>query len=239
MAFTLLPLLLLTAPFTLAEIYKLVPGAGLCERLGYDLAYTAPVEINGTKATVYVWHSDANIHRTLLKIQEAHRAKNHPEGFAADKGTGFGMVVDGTTLVRYLAVTLDETRDTTVLYQTNCALADFMAGASGPPGAPPARPRHHQLDAIPVPGNASPLSHAIDKGTGMTIEVSTLPERHALALSWYERTMPGSGWQPGPKSTENTQLYVRGRERAMISIAVGEKETTLTRVHHKRGSFFK
>ena len=218
--------MLFLASFASAEIFQRNAGNGVAKGLGFTEVYSAPVEVNGGKGRVDVWHSESGFFQTMSRIQDACRARGWPEGFSAGENMGFGMAVDGQTLVRYLVVRVpDGTTEKSLVYETTQTLAEFNKG-----GEPV---REHRLDKLPVLDQSEAVSFIEDGNTHTAIEVSRSRQPAEFILGWFDQRMAADGWATAVLTVADARMYTRGKERAVVNVQRDKDGRALISRMHK------
>ena len=224
----LLPILTATFFTTSAEarVYSLTGGKSFAEGLGWSVAYSTKMDINGRPADVQVWSSPDRFFRSMAKLQDAWRARGIREGFVAGQEMGWGMVVEDDRLIRYLVINM-EGRAGTVVYQTSQKIEDARASMK--------RKSVPQMEAVPTYPGAKPLSYLADKDSGMEVEVTETRAPVFQVVNWFDGQMDSLGWK-NDVMAEGSRIYQKGQLRMYLGLKRGETGgTVISSVFKKSG----
>ena len=214
----------LLLPVSFADVYSVRGGSSFAGRLGWKVAYSTEMNLNGNPAKVQVWASSDSFARTVGKLQDAWRARGFPEAFVAGEVMGYGMVLEGRMVIRYLIV--DPGGDDHVMItQTAQTIEAFHRGNK--------RGAAEALKQIPAYPGSKEISFMRDEQTRLATAVSESSDHPWPILSWYDRKMETAGWIIPLTSGAGARVYVKDGAKAIVSVRMVDRQTRIVRTYKK------
>jgi hypothetical protein len=197
--------------------------------MGARLAYRAPVEVNGGKGHLSVYHFPRPMPDVADALQRAFGSPLSRQGASMAQGA----VTEGGDALQLLLVAMPG-GERTVLFEVKQPLDDRRRSARGPPPA-------STLGPLPLYPGADLSFHARDLRTQTALAMLSARALPADVDAFYRAQLGGAGgWkvQPGPEPQEaraaRLRIFARGNELCLLMAAPDERHGSRITLLHKR-----